>query len=74
MTDLSQSALSADFQQNMNLGTTEFDTLLGQLKANGHQPSKWRRLIDLAQGSGETEKVKAAFEALLAQYPNTVCL
>ncbi len=51
---------------------SEFEMLLAQLKDNPHQPIKWRRVIDIAQGSGETEKIRTAYEALLQQYPNTV--
>ncbi|RDB20367.1 mRNA 3'-end-processing protein RNA14 [Hypsizygus marmoreus] len=50
---------------------TEYEALTAQLKQNPHNPEGWRRLIDLAENSGEIEKIRASFDALLQQYPNT---
>ncbi|KAF9016868.1 hypothetical protein BDZ89DRAFT_1141172, partial [Hymenopellis radicata] len=33
--------------------------------------SEFEMVVDIAQGSGETEKIRTAYEALLQQYPNT---
>lgn len=52
---------------------SEFDASFARLKEKPHDPEGWRRLVDLAESSGEIDKIRAAFEALLKQYPNTVC-
>ncbi|KAG6841341.1 hypothetical protein C0991_012166 [Blastosporella zonata] len=50
---------------------TEYDALTAELKQRPHNPSSWRRLIDLAENSGDIEQVRKSFDALLQQYPNT---
>ncbi|KAF9460965.1 hypothetical protein BDZ94DRAFT_1238063 [Collybia nuda] len=50
---------------------TEYDALTAQAKEKPHNPEIWRRLIDVAENTGEIEKIRAAFDALLQQYPNT---
>ena len=52
---------------------SEYDVLTAQLKEKPHSPEGWRRLIDIAEQSGDIEKIRAAFDALLQTYPNTVC-
>jgi len=52
----------------------EYDLLNAQLADNPHNPEAWRRLIDVAEASGDIEKISATYDALLKQYPNTVCL
>lgn len=52
---------------------TEYGALTAQAKEKPHNPETWRRLIDVAENTGEIEKIRAAFDALLQQYPNTVC-
>jgi hypothetical protein len=52
---------------------TEYDALTAQVREKPHNPEAWRRLIDVAENTGEIEKIRAAFDALLQQYPNTVC-
>jgi cleavage stimulation factor subunit 3 len=52
---------------------TEFEALTAELKAKPHNPEGWRRLVELAEQSAEIDKVRAAYDALLLQYPNTVC-
>lgn len=52
---------------------TEYEALLAQLKQRPHDPNGWKKLIDLAEESGDMDKVRASFDALLQQYPNTVC-
>ncbi|KDR71055.1 hypothetical protein GALMADRAFT_254221 [Galerina marginata CBS 339.88] len=49
---------------------SEYDTLNVQLAENPHNPEGWRRLIHLAEESGNIEKISTAYEALLKQYPN----
>ncbi|KAF8632394.1 hypothetical protein AX17_004835 [Amanita inopinata Kibby_2008] len=53
--------------QNMS----EFDALFAKLKEKPHDPEGWRRLVDHAEQSGDIEKIRAAFDGLLKQYPNT---
>lgn len=55
------------------LTPTEYDALTAQLNEKSHNPEGWRRLVELAESSGEIEKIRATFDALLKQYPNTVC-
>lgn len=52
---------------------TEYDALTAELKEKPHNPEAWRRLVEIAENSGEIDKIRATFEALLKQYPNTVC-
>ena len=52
---------------------TEYEALTAELKEKPHNPEGWRRLVELAEQSGEIDKVRAAYDALLLQYPNTVC-
>ncbi|KAF6748569.1 hypothetical protein DFP72DRAFT_1034925 [Ephemerocybe angulata] len=51
--------------------TSEFDALFARLSENPQDPEGWRRLIDLATGSGEIPKIQQAFDELLKHYPNT---
>lgn len=51
---------------------TEFEQLLDSLKDDPHQPEKWQRVVDIAEESGDTDKIKAAYEGVLETYPNTV--
>ncbi|KAF5371988.1 hypothetical protein D9615_008143 [Tricholomella constricta] len=50
---------------------TEYDALTAEVREKPHNPDAWRRLIELAENSGEIEKIRAAFDALLHHYPNT---
>ncbi|KAF8631737.1 hypothetical protein AX15_002220 [Amanita polypyramis BW_CC] len=50
---------------------SEFDVSLARLKEKPHDPEGWRRLVDFAESSGDIDKIRAAFDALLKQYPNT---
>lgn len=52
---------------------SEYDVLTTQLKEKPHNPEAWRRLIEVAENSGDVEKIQASYDALLRQYPNTVC-
>lgn len=51
---------------------TEYEQLTEQLQKNPHDPESWKRLVHLVHNSGETPKIRATYEALLKQYPNTV--
>ncbi|KAG5340689.1 hypothetical protein C0989_000732 [Termitomyces sp. Mn162] len=50
---------------------TEYEALSAQLKQQPHDPNAWKRLISLAEESGNLDKIRASFDALLQQYPNT---
>jgi len=52
---------------------SEYEVLTLQLLQSPHQPETWRRLISVAEATGDISKISAAFDALLKQYPNTVC-
>ena len=52
---------------------SEYDALTVQLLQNPHQPETWRRLVNVAEATGDISKISAAYDALLKQYPNTVC-
>lgn len=52
---------------------SEYDALFARLKEKPHDPEGWRRLVDHAESNGEIDKIRAAYDALLKQYPNTVC-
>ena len=52
---------------------SEYDALTAQLLQSPHDPESWRRLINVAEATGDISKISAAYDALLKQYPNTVC-
>lgn len=52
---------------------TEYEALTTQLKEKPLNPEAWRRLVDLAEQSGDLSKIRETYDALLKQYPNTVC-
>jgi cleavage stimulation factor subunit 3 len=51
---------------------SEYDALNAHLAENPHNPDAWRRLVRVAEESGDVEKISATYEALLKQYPNNV--
>lgn len=55
------------------LPPSEYDLLIAQLADNPHNTEAWRRLMDVAEASGDIVKISATYDALLKQYPNTVC-
>jgi hypothetical protein len=52
---------------------SEYDALTLQLLQSPHQPETWRRFVNVAEATGDISKISAAYDALLKQYPNTVC-
>jgi cleavage stimulation factor subunit 3 len=48
---------------------SEYDVLTIQLLQSPHQPETWRRLVNVAEATGDISN----YDALLKQYPNTVC-
>ncbi|KAF8905733.1 hypothetical protein CPB84DRAFT_1844737 [Gymnopilus junonius] len=49
---------------------SEYDTLSAQLAENPHNPEAWRRLVRVAEDSRNLDRISAAYDALLKQYPN----
>ncbi|KAL1702972.1 hypothetical protein EV121DRAFT_261552 [Schizophyllum commune] len=49
----------------------EFDALYNQLQARPQDVGNWKRLVQLAEESDVDTKIRAAYDALLKQYPNT---
>lgn len=68
------SSLSSPMKPEPQPPRSEYDNLKAQLDENPHDPEAWRRLVDLAEASGDIERISATYDALLKQYPNTVCL
>jgi len=53
-------------------GTTEWDTVRANVRANPYDTSLWTRLVEMSEETGDAEKIKEAYEAVLEQYPNSV--
>ncbi len=53
---------------------SEYDVLNKQIADNPHDHAAWRRLIDVAEATGDIDTISATYEAHLKQFPNTVCL
>jgi hypothetical protein len=53
---------------------SEWDSLRAELSVRPFEPTKWYRLVQLAEMSGESAKIAAAYDGLLNAYPNTVCV
>ena len=51
---------------------TEYEALTAQLLEKPHSPENWRRLVDVAESTGDIEKIKTTFDNLFKQHPNTV--
>ncbi|KAL1747771.1 hypothetical protein HDZ31DRAFT_31172 [Schizophyllum fasciatum] len=49
----------------------EFDALYHQLQARPQDVGNWKKLVQLAEESDVDTKIRAAYDALLTQYPNT---
>ena len=52
---------------------SEWGALRAQLRESPLNPDGWLKLVELAEDSGDLEKIKETYEALLQTYPNTVC-
>jgi hypothetical protein len=51
---------------------SEWDILRTQLDEKPHDADGWRRLVEIAESSGDLEQIKKTYEALLITYPHTV--
>ncbi|TFK53338.1 Suf-domain-containing protein [Heliocybe sulcata] len=50
---------------------SEWDLLQTRLHDNPHVTDAWHKLVDLAESSGDIEKIKTVYDSLLQTYPNT---
>jgi cytochrome c-type biogenesis protein CcmH/NrfG len=50
----------------------EWDSLQARLATTPHDPERWYRLVEIAEGSGDMSKIQTAYDGLLNAYPNTV--
>ncbi|KZT23187.1 Suf-domain-containing protein [Neolentinus lepideus HHB14362 ss-1] len=50
---------------------SEWDLVQTRLHDNPHDTDAWHKLVDLAESSGDIEKIKKAYDSLLQTYPNT---
>ncbi len=51
-----------------------YDALNAQLARNPHNPDGWRLLISIAEKTGDIKQISEVYDALIKQYPNTVCM
>lgn len=51
---------------------TEWDEIRAKLQENPYKAEYWIRFRDLAEDTGDLEKIKEAYEAILERYPNNV--
>lgn len=52
--------------------TSEWTLLRQRVEDNPNDEAAWNAYVDKAEESGDNEKIKEAYEALLEKYPNTV--
>lgn len=75
-TDTSAAQNGSQTQQDTEQMTvdppSEWELLHTQLAEKAHDPEGWNNFINMAEGSGDLDKIKEAYEALLKMYPNTV--
>ncbi|KAF7354683.1 mRNA 3'-end-processing protein RNA14 [Mycena sanguinolenta] len=46
---------------------SDYDALMARLKESPHDPESWKRLIDVAESSGDIPRIREAYDALLKQ-------
>ena len=66
-------AISGTKIEQTDATQSEWDTIRAQLRESPLNPEGWLKLVELAEDSGDLEKIKETYEALLQTYPNTVC-
>lgn len=52
--------------------SSEWHQKLQQTTQEPYNTSAWKALVEFAEASGDLDKIKEAYEALLAKFPNTV--
>lgn len=67
----SQGEVKAEDSQSEHL--SEWDSCFHQVSKDPYNPSKWYRILELAEKSGDVAKIRAAYDGVLSAYPNTVC-
>ncbi|KAJ7165605.1 Suf-domain-containing protein [Mycena crocata] len=50
---------------------SDYDALMTRLQESPHDPESWKRLVDIAEHSGDIARIRQTYDALLKQYPNT---
>ena len=70
--DLPESPVKTQANEPSSSKTSEWDQKLQQTVQEPYNTSAWNALITFAEGSGDVEKIKEAYDALLAKFPNTV--
>ncbi|KAL5512186.1 hypothetical protein ACEPAG_3471 [Sanghuangporus baumii] len=65
--EATESALQAQLQPQ----PSEWSQKLSYAQDNSYNDAAWNALLDFAEESGDLEKIKEAYEALLQKYPNT---
>ncbi|KAI0059336.1 Suf-domain-containing protein [Artomyces pyxidatus] len=50
---------------------SEWHALRSQLRDKPHDPEGWNKLVKLAEDSGDLDRIKETYEALLEMYPNS---
>ncbi|KAJ7633778.1 Suf-domain-containing protein [Mycena polygramma] len=66
-----QSQADAGREDSIATPLSEYDALMARLKESPHDPESWKHLVDLAETSGDIARIREAYDALLARYPNT---
>ena len=66
-------AISGTKIEQNDVPQSEWDSLRAQLHESQLNPDDWLKLVELAEDSGDLEKIKETYESLLQTYPNTVC-
>ncbi|KAJ7020973.1 hypothetical protein C8F04DRAFT_973367 [Mycena alexandri] len=50
---------------------SDFNALMRRLKESPHDPVCWKKVVDVAEWSGDICRIREAYDGLLKQYPNT---
>ncbi|KIJ33188.1 hypothetical protein M422DRAFT_183517 [Sphaerobolus stellatus SS14] len=69
--DIKEEQQEATIETETPTPLSEFEAMQAHLTENRHDASAWNKFIDLAEESGDLEKIKQAYESLLQAYPNT---
>ncbi len=59
-------------QETTSTPSSEWHQKLQQTTQEPYNTSAWKALVAFAEESGDLDKIKEAYEALLAKFPNTV--
>lgn len=62
---------SSQTSQN-ELTPSEYELVKQHLKETPQDNDRWRRLIEIAEESEDTERIKETYDLLLEQFPNNV--